>query len=327
MLKISKGAVNAIKHSALCAWRRRSPNFPAGWRYALTVLLRANPSGPTLVLRSRACNPQSVGNMQVGVSISVLGPVEVRTNGIVRKCTGRQRDLLTRLVLQQSERRPKAALIADLYGEQPIPSADSAFRVVLAQMRKIFEPYQHLVLTGTLYGLDTKTDELAIDAWQFVDGCRDGQLELQRGNCKQAAQLLETALELWRGAPFGGVTRIVEADEAAQRLIDLRVTAQEDFADAILQLGGHTEIVDRLKTWVEENPERERLRILHLISLYRSGRSLGRRANDAVPSTTIQPRTKTQLRHHLRWMVNRKDRSPLHGSDCSPYSPTPPHSR
>jgi Bacterial transcriptional activator domain/AAA ATPase domain len=81
-------------------------------------------------------------------------------------------------------------------------------------------------------------------------------------------------LELWRGKPFGGVTRVIEADEETQRLLQLRITAQEDFADANLHLGAHHEIVDRLKTWVDENPERERMRSLHLLALYRAGRQL-----------------------------------------------------
>jgi DNA-binding SARP family transcriptional activator len=212
--------------------------------------------------------------MDEGISLSVLGPIEVRVDGSIQRCSGRQRDLLTRLVIQRSERRAKSALITDLYGDQPIRTADSAFRVVLGQLRKLLEPYQHVVLTGTLYGLDADTDNLTVDAWQFVDGCREGQIELQKGNYKEATLLLENALELWRGSPFGGVTRIVEADEEAQRLNQLRITAQEDFADATLRTGGHTDIVDRLKRWVEEHPERERTRSLHLLALYRSGRQL-----------------------------------------------------
>ncbi len=212
--------------------------------------------------------------MQTGVSISVLGPVEVRVDGIVQKCSGRQRDLLARLIVQRSERRPKTSLIADLYGDEPIRSADAAFRVVLAQLRKVFEPYQQVVLTGSLYGLDAETADLVVDVWQFADQCHDGQVQLQKGNHKEAAAVLETALELWRGTPYGGVTRIIEADEEAQRVTQLRVTAQEDFAEATLHLGGQTEIVDRLSTWVNENPERERLRSLHLLALYRSGRQV-----------------------------------------------------
>jgi hypothetical protein len=72
--------------------------------------------------------------MHAGISVAVLGPIELRVDGVIRKCSGRQRDLLLRMVLQRAERRPKSALITDLYGDQPIRSADAAFRVVLAQL-------------------------------------------------------------------------------------------------------------------------------------------------------------------------------------------------
>jgi DNA-binding SARP family transcriptional activator len=213
-----------------------------------------------------------VGEKQVGVSIRVLGPVEVRVDGRVIKCTGRQRDLLVRLVIQRSDRRAKLALISDLYGPKPIRTADAAYRVVLAQLRESLKPYEDVVLVGSLYGLDAESELLNVDAWTFSDACQAGSLLLQNDQTHDAAQVLQTALALWRGDAFGGVTRLVQADDEMQRLEQLRESAREDLADAQIALGNARDVVDKLCLWAESSPDRERLRGLHLLALYKSSR-------------------------------------------------------
>ncbi len=202
----------------------------------------------------------------------MLGAIEILVDGVLVKCTGRQRDLLSLFVIQRHDRKSKPALIDDLFGEEPIPTSDASFRIVLAQLRKSLRPHDAVVLTGTLYGLRTDSADLSVDSWDFEDLCRLGQHQLKESKTAEATNTLQQALALWRGRPFGGVKRVVECDDDADRLDLLRISAQEDLADALLQSGNAAQTVDRLAAWVKESPERERLRLLHILSLYRCGR-------------------------------------------------------
>jgi DNA-binding SARP family transcriptional activator len=213
-----------------------------------------------------------VETTQPAVSLQVLGAIEVVVDGEVKKCTGRQRDLLSLFVVQRHDRKSKPALIDDLFGEEPIPTADASFRIVLAQLRKSLRPHQEMVLTGSLYGLRADSPDLFVDSWEFEDLCRLGQQQLKQTKTNEAVDTLQRALTLWRGRPFGGVKRVLECDDDADRLDLIRIGAQEDLAEALIHSGNAAQTVDRLAAWVKESPERERLRLLHILSLYRCGR-------------------------------------------------------
>ena len=209
---------------------------------------------------------------QPAVSLRILGAIEVLVDGQATKCTGRQRDLLSLFVIQRHDRKSKSALIDELFGDQPIATSDASFRIVLAQLRKSLRPYADVILTGSLYGLRSDSCDLLVDSWEFEDLCRLGQQQLKDSKTTEAISTLQRALSMWRGRPFGGVRRVLECDDDADRLDLIRIGAQEDLADALVQSGNAAQTVDRLAAWVKESPERERLRLLHILSLYRCGR-------------------------------------------------------
>ncbi|WP_345031609.1 BTAD domain-containing putative transcriptional regulator [Kutzneria kofuensis] len=78
-------------------------------------------------------------------------------------------------------------------------------------------------------------------------------------------------LRLWQGEPLPGVPGPF-AENERQHLEELRLAAIEDRAETLLSLGRESEVVVDLRTTVEDNPLRERLRALHMIALYRGGR-------------------------------------------------------
>jgi DNA-binding SARP family transcriptional activator/type II secretory pathway predicted ATPase ExeA len=220
------------------------------------------------------------------VSLRILGAIEVIVDGAPMKCTGRQRDLLSLFVMQRNDRKSKPALIDDLYGDEPIPTSDASFRIVLSQLRKSLRPHDDVVLTGSLYGLRTDSPDLSVDSWEFDDLSRLGRQQLNESKTGEAIDTLQRALAMWRGRPFGGVIRVVQCDDDADRLDLIRIGAQEDLADALVQSGSAAQTVDRLASWVKESPERERLRLLHILSLYRCGRQ--HEAIDAIDTLNKQ---------------------------------------
>ena len=88
----------------------------------------------------------------------------------------------------------------------------------------------------------------------------------------RAAELLRTALALWRGPALGDFAYERFAQDSAARLEELRLAAVEERIEADLRLGRHVELVAELEGLVREHPLRERLRAQHMLALYRSGR-------------------------------------------------------
>ncbi|MFL6143195.1 MAG: BTAD domain-containing putative transcriptional regulator [Labedaea sp.] len=86
----------------------------------------------------------------------------------------------------------------------------------------------------------------------------------------RAAPLLEQALRLWRGEPFGGLdSGWLESLRAT--LAQQHLAARLDFNDFELHRGRHAGMVAELADWVRRNPLDERLAGQYLTALCRNG--------------------------------------------------------
>jgi tetratricopeptide (TPR) repeat protein len=93
----------------------------------------------------------------------------------------------------------------------------------------------------------------------------------RQGDWQQASRHADAALCLWRGEPLEDVDLPVLATEAG-RLAELRLQAQELWAEAGLNLGRDAELLPELRQLAAASPLRERLHGLLILALYRSGR-------------------------------------------------------
>ncbi|MCC8242699.1 tetratricopeptide repeat protein [Saccharothrix sp. NEAU-S10] len=87
-----------------------------------------------------------------------------------------------------------------------------------------------------------------------------------------AADLLASALALWRGRPLADLGEVPVLRADVERWAEQRLAAWEERAEAELALGRHTSIIPELGVLVDEHPLRERLRARLMLALYRSGR-------------------------------------------------------
>ncbi len=194
----------------------------------------------------------------------ILGPLEVWADGQeLQLGAGRQRALLTLLLLHANEVVPSDRLIDDLWGEHPPATAAKVVQGYVSQLRKALAK-DILVTRPTGYLL--RVD--ATDAREFerlVD-------EAQAQEPTDAARTLRRALELWRGPPLADFEYENWAQAEIARLEGLRLEALEDRMDAELQLRRHAQLVPELESLVAGHPLRERLRGQLMLALYRSGR-------------------------------------------------------
>ena len=121
-------------------------------------------------------------------------------------------------------------------------------------------------------GYALAVDAERIDALRFERLVDEGRAALADDDPARAAELLRSALALWRGPALGDLAYERFAQDEVARLEELRLAAVEERIEADLRLGRHVELVAELEGLVREHPLRERLRAQHMLALYRSGR-------------------------------------------------------
>ncbi|MEZ5260236.1 MAG: BTAD domain-containing putative transcriptional regulator [Acidimicrobiales bacterium] len=104
----------------------------------------------------------------------------------------------------------------------------------------------------------------------FARSVRDAEVE--GVGLLRRLELLDAALELWRGPAFDEVAGEEWAIGEVERLQELRLVALERRFDTMLALGRHVEALPALSQAVREHPLRDRLVGHHMLALFRSGR-------------------------------------------------------
>src|SRR5262249_18238955 len=127
-----------------------------------------------------------------------------------------------------------------------------------------------LVTRQAGYGLFVGPDQ--VDAAQFEHLLVMGREALGLGEPERAAQLLTSALDLWRGSVLDGLGPPEFANTEAARLEELRLVALDHRMDADLALGQHHAVIAELERLVVAHPFREPLHCQLMLALYRSGR-------------------------------------------------------
>ena len=206
----------------------------------------------------------------------ILGPLEVWEEGEALPLGGtKQRALLAVLLLHANEVVSADRLIDALWGERALGTAGHTLQVYVSQMRKSLRSAGNgardvLVTRPPGYLLRVQTNELDLEI--FKEQVEQGRRAMAEGDPAEAARLLATGLDQWRGPPLDEFAYETFAQATIAELEELRLSAIEDKIDANLALGRHPDLVGELQTLVAEHPLRDRLRAQYMLALYRSGR-------------------------------------------------------
>ncbi|WP_157253002.1 BTAD domain-containing putative transcriptional regulator [Nonomuraea typhae] len=202
----------------------------------------------------------------------VLGALTVWTTGgeVVSVPGAKVRGLLSDLLVHEGRPVPADRLVDDLWREDELPgNPAAALSVKVSQLRRILEdaePGSRGLVAGVPAGymITASTDAAAFE--ELLAGAAAA------ADPKTRAGLLAEALALWRGPAFADFADHDFTRAASARLHELRLTAEEDRAEARLELGEHAALAAELADLLGEHPLRERLRAAHMRALYRSGR-------------------------------------------------------
>ena len=209
------------------------------------------------------------------MEFGILGPLEVRANGVELTLGGpKQRALLALLLLRANSVVARDVLIDALWSEQPPATAAHTLDAYVHRLRKLLaggergEP--RLLTRAPGYVLCVAPDELDVDRFRRL--LDEGRGALRADEPERAAECLAAALAVWRGPPLADLDPGLSIDVELRRLEDLRLAAVEERIEAELALGRDGALVPELESLLTRFPLRERLREQLMLSLYRAGR-------------------------------------------------------
>ena len=208
----------------------------------------------------------------------ILGPLEVWRSGCAVPLGGpRQRAVLALLLLEANRVVSMDRLAEDVWGGDPPEGWVTSLQTYVFHLRHVLEPDRArgaaggvLVTRGRGYLL--RVDREHLDAAAFQDGLTAGRAALEAGRYGEAAQMLRTALDLWRSQVLADLADYAFTRPEAARLEELRLAALEARIDADLALGRHDALTAELEQLAADHPLRERLHGQLMLALYRCGR-------------------------------------------------------
>ncbi|MEO3874211.1 BTAD domain-containing putative transcriptional regulator [Nonomuraea sp. B12E4] len=222
------------------------------------------------------------------VRVELLGPFEVRNgDGAVVEVPGiRLRALLAALALEPGRIVTRARLVDWIWGERPPADEVNALQALVSRLRR--------VLPDGVIEADSGGYRLVV-APDAVDVHRFEQLVGQSRAAEPAAraELLRSALALWRGAVMADIAQQGSdaVDAVVTRLDELYVAALGDRVDADIRLGRGSELVSELTELVATYPLREGFVAALMRALAEAGRG-----NEAL---TVYQRTRERLAEEL----------------------------
>lgn len=218
------------------------------------------------------------------VEFLVLGPLEVRREGQRVALGGRQVEkLLAGLLLASGRVLSVDELVATLWdGEPPATARQQIHKTVAALRRQVPDvvvtdgPGYRLALAGAGAGDGAGPGPAAtLDADRF-----------ERLADEATIPSLTAALGLWRGAALAGIDGRVLRSRAVW-LEERRLVATEQLAELRIEAGESAAVAMELPALIAEHPWRERLRVLQMLALYRSGRQADALAAYAEVRTSL----------------------------------------
>jgi DNA-binding SARP family transcriptional activator/tetratricopeptide (TPR) repeat protein len=227
------------------------------------------------------------------VRLRVLGPVEIESgDGQVHSLPRRQERALLAILSLEAGRTVAVDRLCDLlWDDNPPARARRAVHAHVAHIRAalVRAGAAEVELVTDRDGYRLRADPDTVDAHRFR-----GLVERAAATAdpQQRDRLLREALALWRGS---ALHQAAASERIRQRLCadleEQHLQAIEASIATGLELGRHRELVAELARLTAEHPTRERLVELHMLALYRSGRT--------VEALDVYTRTRARLADQL----------------------------
>ncbi|MBY5163273.1 extracellular solute-binding protein [Salsipaludibacter albus] len=204
------------------------------------------------------------------MDVQMLGTLRVLEGGVELSLGGPRQQLVLAVLVQRAGTTVATSTVVDgVWGQRPPSTARKTAQVYVSRLRGQLGA-DRIVSEQGGYVLVLADEE--VDAHRFEKLAERGR-DRMASDPKGARTLLEEALGLWRGMPWGelGDEPVLQTDVV--RLSEQRLVALEDRIEADLELGRARAIVGELEGLVAGRPLREGLRGHLMVALHQSGQS------------------------------------------------------
>ena len=224
----------------------------------------------------------------MGVEFRILGPLEVLRDGEPQPLgTPKQRSLLALLLLRRGQVVSSDAIVDQLWGAEPPPTAANALQGHVSRLRKLLGPNDIGARSSRPQTATGWTARPTSSTRRASSGsCRRASrrpaavaMPKRRSSCATRSRSGEG--RHWPTSPSSRCrARGHRLRSCASPLLEERIAAE-------LAVGRHAEVVAELTALAADHPVRERLHAQLMLALYRSGRQADalaayRRARDTL---------------------------------------------
>ncbi|WP_167545443.1 AfsR/SARP family transcriptional regulator [Amycolatopsis rubida] len=209
------------------------------------------------------------------MELNVLGQFEVLKDGVVRTPSApKVRQVLALFAMNVNRLVHVDQLVEELWEHRPPPSAMTTVQtyvyVVRKMIRKVADGDARLLTVpgGYVFAIDPA----ALDVLHFARLADEGKERFKAGALEEAALVLQSALDLWRGPVLSSVALGPLLQASAMRWEEARNAVLYQRIDVDLQLGKHAELISELTGLVAQRPVNEGLQAKLMLTLHRAGR-------------------------------------------------------
>lgn len=208
-------------------------------------------------------------------TIRVFGGIGIKNGGDLVSIGGpMQQRLLALLVVRGDSATSNDWLAEHLWNDEDRPPDPApTIRTYMSRLRHALpEPAKDWIETGS-FGYRFTAPNETVETRRFADLRERARAARDRGDPKTALNLLDEALSLYRGEPFGELIDLNWALASIEKLRLDHLEMQEERWEVALELGRHTQITGELASFTAENAHRDRAARQYALALYRSGRT------------------------------------------------------
>lgn len=181
----------------------------------------------------------------------------------------KERSLLAALVLRAGNVVSPPELADAVWGDEPPGTWPKQLQAFVVQIRRALGSTSVATTRG---GYRLRVDPDSIDAIRYERLVESAAIQRANGDPARAIDVLERAASLWSGVPYSDLGDWPAAIAEAERLEEIRKSAEEDLQAARLECGEHRTVVPDAERLVRADPLRERRWAILATALYRSGR-------------------------------------------------------
>ncbi len=213
--------------------------------------------------------------LRTGLRFGLLGPLAAWRDGHpIELGSPQQRAVLGLLLVRRDEFVSADAIVDALWPADAPANALPAVRTYLSRLRKLLATAGSSPIESGPVGYRLPAHVGETDVERFDALVKRAHSALSSGQAVEAEDLLTSGLVLVRGRPLDGLEDLEAVRFERERLVELKLLAEDDLVQARLDQGMHRELVSELRGRVTEIPERERSWAQLMLALYRSGRQV-----------------------------------------------------